>query len=283
MLAQGIGGYSYTGMPTEPPAIANLEPLRGSFWPRLKLIFADSFVSSAGQQYEQMCDLVAIAAQMQEEGVQPDWDVINGQEAVTAVRSWGLPPGHTKAPAHVAGQVAGLYEFWWLALRDAFNYRFHKKALPDGERLMDRMSTCGITLYATTSSDFKELAGIRQAFSELDEQAAQLPVDEFILRKCLRPHLAGAIYWQQHRRPRTDRGDVHELLWRTCMTRALAVPEAERTDYERLMVRMYRQLDQLLETGPTDPLRAHLLAVHAEAVQRYNKRHRDSPITFLHR
>lgn len=253
-------------------------------------LFLGTFASSAGRQYAQLCDMVALVALLQRRAAPSaaDWRTLRSAAMIETVAALPLPDGHTRSPLRTPGQVGGVYRFWWLALRDAFELRHHGTPLPGPVALDNRMAACGVPLYVTSSSTWEELAGLRASFAGYrDDPTAATAPPEVLARRCLEPHLAGELHWQTHRRPRGRTGDGrpdgHELGLRTHILDAVATPTHRRSVYDELFLLLRDRLDRVIETRHRDPAARRLADLHARVVTAYNANHPDAPITALHR
>lgn len=285
-----LGSYRFD---TVTDAVTDPRVRRSRFAMATLRLFLGTFVSSAGRQYAQLCDMFALVALLQRQ-LPPgavDWATITGPAMADQVAALPLPHGHTQAPTRTPGQVGGVYRFWWLALRDVFAVRYLGAPLPGPVALDERMHACGVPLYATSSSTWEEMCAVRAAFARYrDDPAAATATADELAGHCLEPHLAGELHWQTYRRPRTRtngvRPDAHELGLRAHILDAAAAPPHRRSVYDDLFLLLRDRLDHLTEARHgerRDPYTLRLAALHARVVTAYNRNHPDAPITALHR
>ena len=254
--------------------------------------YLGSFVTSAGRQYAQLCDLFVIVAIQQRQVARGrawmDWEPLLTDRVHTALDGLGLPGGHTGSPERVPGQVRGVYRFWWTALQDALCARWFGICPPRDHALDDRMARCGVQTYVTSSSTWEELAGIHQAWAVYRDPGTWRAAPELLIRHCVAPHLAGELHWQVTRRPRhrVDRHgpppDPHEPLLRRSILTAAARSSVERGLLDELLLLLRDELDRLLlcGNGPTDDRNRDLYRRTLAAI---NANHPDDPIRWLHR
>jgi len=300
LLEFGPGGYPYiddkgNNALALPEHLQDHPVFKDPYWFTLREVVAGSFVVSGGRQDKQLCEEIAYALLHKEEGGVPNYDVLDAPEVVETLRHWTLPAPHTRAPLRkrIAQdgemQVAGVYHFWLLAYRDAVRVVNEPDfTLPSDKALRRRYRDCGVRLYATSSSNGDELNTIRAAFGDIrqDTEVVTGGLDRFIQRHCLLPHMAGLVHWASVPRTRIDRGDPHEPRYRTAIKYAAERPPAERTRYDRLLIREGLNLRHILSMEWDELVEKDLEEIketHDDAVKLHNDTHepKDKLKTFL--
>jgi hypothetical protein len=252
----GPGGYDYGEALVLPVHLQDKEVFARPFWKDQEGLLAGSFENSGGRQDKQACDQALAALDMKERGEIIDEEVFGSPDVVEGIRSWSVPPSHTKAPQKAEGQVPGVYHFWWLAQRDLFHWAYDPHfELPTNEQLAKRYEEeCGVELYVTSSTTADEMNTIYMAFDALrsDTEARIRGADDFAFRHCIYPHITGVLHWGTFRRPRTDGGDRHEPRWLKAMALAADTLPDERTLYDRILVRQAQALARLVAMTPEE-------------------------------
>ncbi|HTE58280.1 MAG TPA: hypothetical protein VK694_06055 [Verrucomicrobiae bacterium] len=279
-LTTGPGGYQYGDAFPRPEGCEDNEIFDHEYWGYMKELLAGSFVVSSGRQYDQFNAQVLGAMELLARGIYPDYEVIGSQDIVAAVRTDELPKHHTKSPANIAGQVAGVYHFWWLAQTDAVRLLSDPDfELPTRQQIEDRYEkVCGVKIGETSSTTWEEMEAIHSAFGKVreDPEVSTMGPDQFALRHCLPSRFGVLIHWAVHNRPRLDRGtDRHEPRWRTSMLAAAAKPPDQRGLYDAMLLREARAVKELLVMGPDELAKREctdLLNRHNRAIDLLNQR-----------
>lgn len=222
--------------------------------------FLRSFITSQGRQYAQLAALAAAVRIIDQSQIGIDWQVIDGYRIPHDIPNWILPGVHVQTPAAVPGQVDGVYLFWWLAQRDVFHLILEGQPLPSHRELRQRYRDCGVPLYLTSSTIQEELLAIYYAFDELRGLAgASL---EALIWACIPLQLAAEGHWQTTRRPRRSerdgwraglRPDRHELLLRTMILGARALPVEDRGPLDVWALLIADELNELVVAPRPDP------------------------------
>lgn len=282
----GPGGYDYGNAHMLQDELRDKELFQGDFWPIAKEILAGSFVISSGRQYAQLCDMLIAAALTKEMNIPVDWEVFHSPETAEAVRHWELPRSHTGRPKHTEGLVPGVHEFWWRMLGDAFHFQYDETfELPDKHAIIERFRACGLAHGQTSSTTTEELASLSEAIT--DSRAAKNENSDERAMRSLQWHLLASLHWLSHKRPRTDRGDVHAIRWRDAMLDAASRPEDQRSLYDHLLIKQVDALDSLLSKSLDEleatPRLKYTRALYDEVIDLYNQKHPNEPIAALHR
>lgn len=295
MLEFGPGGYPYGDALAIPEHLQGHPVFLDPYWDLLQEVVAGSFAVSGGRQDKQFCEEIAYELLHKEEGGVPNYKVLYAPQVVETIRSWKLPPPHTRSPLRKRiaqdgeQQVAGVYHFWLLAYRDSVRLVHEPDfTLPSDKALRRRYRDCGVRLYATSSSNGDELNTIRAAYSDIreDPEVVTGGLDRFIKKHCLLPHMAGLVHWAAVPRTRTDRGDPHEPRYRTAIDYAAKKPPHERTRYDRLLIREGLNLRDVLSMKWSELVKLDLEEIretHDDAVRLHNDTHdpKDKLKTFL--
>lgn len=279
-LTTGPGGYQYGEAFPRPEGYEESEIFDHEYWGYMKELLAGSFVLSSGRQYDQFNAQVLGAMELQARGIYPDYEVIGSQDIVAAVRTEELPKHHVTSPAKIAGQVAGVYQFWWLAQTDAVRLLSDPDfELPTRQQLEDRYEkVCGVKIGETSSTTWEEMEAIHSAFGKIrdDPEVRTMGPSQFALQHCLPSRFGVLIHWAVYNRPRRDRGsDRHEPRWRTGVLAAAAKPPEQRGLYDAMLLREARAVKELLAMGPDELAKREyndLLSRHNRAVDLLNQR-----------
>lgn len=287
---------AHLGYPLDGVLDAVTDPVvrRSRFGMLMLRLYAQTFVASAGRQYAQLCDMIALVALLQDQAragrLVIDWELVLSPRMLHTVARWPLPGGHTAAPARTDGQIAGVYRFWWHAFCDAWRWRQLRFPLPTADQLDERMEACGVPIGMTSSSTWEEMAAIRAAWHTYRSapQLVTAPAAAVVWHSLSEP-LAAALHWQVHRRPRHRtpdepvRPDAHGLWLRDGILAAAATPPDERGPYDELLLLRAAAINRLL-SGPVVDAHTRLAhRLHTRLVHTHNSNHPDAPITAVHR
>jgi hypothetical protein len=294
MTAPTAPATAPVGYPLAKVLDATTDPVvrRSRFGMLMLRLYAQTFVASAGRQYAQLCDMIALVALLQDRAragrLRIDWELVLSPRMVHTVAGWPLPGGHTGAPERTPGQVAGVYRFWWLAFCDAWRWRYLRFPLPGDAVLDERMEACGVPIGMTSSSTWEEMAAIRAAWAAF-RTAPQLVTApaEALAWYSLPEALAAALHWQVHGRPRSrvggePRPDRHALWLRDGILAAAATPPAERDPYDDLLLLRAAAIERLLDTPAESPRLRMAHRLHRRLIHTHNVNHPDTPIAAVH-
>jgi hypothetical protein len=228
--------------------------------------------------------MVVAAALIKEMRIRFYRKIFTKPEAIEAICSWSLPPSHTARPTHTPNLVSGAHLFWWRMLEDAVAWTFDPKAqlLPDERAIIERFRECKIGR-GTSSTTTEELAGLDRAIDDL--RGAKGETSDQLAMRALKWHLQAELHWLTYKRPRLDRGDVHESRWRSSMLAAAKAPAGTRTIIDEVLLCEVRALDKMLAMSPEE-LAANGLKgtreLYDEVLDLYNRVHPEDQLTALH-
>ncbi len=264
----------------------HLEVFQSPSWLALKELLRGSFVTSSGRQYAQQHDLVVGAAILNEEGFGFDNSIFDNPAVFDEIGSWGLPPSHTLSPSRTRGQVAGVYQAWFITAGELFKWQAGDdiKLRTTDDEVALLFEGLGLERGATSSTTQEELAGMASALNDIAGSPSRTS-DELALRS-LKYHLNASLHWLSHNRPVLKKAhDRRADLWRNGMIESIAKSADERTLYDMILVKQAKMLETIAslpeQTLADDPTLASIRKLHDKALSMHSEVHDETLTSYL--